>query len=288
MTSAAWWLKVLKCPVCGGALREAEVLVRCAKCGPYPLLAGIPVLVGDPWGWCARFRESILATLAEFDAADTKSVEVVRAFAAESGEGPELFGDDWTEHEVRGEPEPEPVEGPAADAVFALMKAARAHGPAAWLQKTLPQRSRLVLELGCGAGERSEELAQRAEQLVIGDLSLRAVLRARQRAMRFKAEVVGVVLDAHVLPVKVGAVDVVVAEHLVDLLDAPSEFFVSARAALKKNGRVLLTSPAPSGFDALAAEAGLRVVSRADGLPWLRVNSARFVEVYLVEALELR
>lgn len=283
-----WWSKVLKCPVCGGALREADVLVRCSKCGPYPLLAGIPVLVGDPYGWCARFRESILATLAEFDAADTKSVEVVRAFAAESSEGPELFGDDWTEHEVRGEPEPEPVEGPVSAALVELMNSARANGPAAWLAKTLPTRARLVLEVGCGAGARSEVLAQRADQLIIGDLSLRAVLRARQRAMRFKAEVVGVVLDAHVLPVKAGAVDVVVAEHLVDLLDAPAAFFESARAAVKKNGRVLLTSPEPRGFDELAKEAGLRVVSRADGLPWLRVNSERFVEVYLVEALELR
>jgi hypothetical protein len=57
----------------------------------------------------------------------------------------------------------------------------------------------------------------------------------------------------------------------------------------------LVTTPDPSlgtgDDDALtqvAREMKWRVAQRRDGLPWLRVNSARFVEVYLVQALDLR
>jgi len=56
-----------------------------------------------------------------------------------------------------------------------------------------------------------------------------------------------------------------------------------------------VTTPEPSlgaGDDgvlaALAEDAMFTLVERRDGLPWLRVNSSRFVEVYLVQALELR
>jgi SAM-dependent methyltransferase len=149
--------------------------------------------------------------------------------------------------------------------------------------------------VGCGAGARSEVLAQRVERLVVADLSLRAVLRARARAARHDAEVAGVVLDAQALPLRRASLDLLVAEHLVDLLDEPFEFLSQARAAVKKGGTLLVTTPEPSfGFgedaalEALARRARFKVVERRDGLPWLRVNSSRFVETYLVQALALR
>lgn len=287
MKNDAWWFDVLVCPSCGGALTDVGALVRCAACGPFPVLAGVPVLVGDPYGWCARFRESILATLAEFDAADAQSVEVVRAFAGESNAAPELFGDDWTEHELRGEAAPQPVKGAATRTLKALFAQAEKSGPGAWLSSQVPSRAQVMVEVGCGAGERSEMLAQRAEKLVVADLSLRAVLTARKRATRFRADVFGAVMDAENLPLAAKSVDVLVAEHVVDLLDAPEAFFESAAAALAKKGRVLVTTPEPIDLEELAAEAKLKVVAEADGLPWLRINSERFVEVYLVRALAL-
>lgn len=287
MKNEAWWFDVLRCPACGGALRDGGALVRCRACGPFPMLAGIPVLVGDPWGWCARFRESILATLAEFDAADAQSVEVVRAFADGRGAAPELFGDDWTAHELRGEAAPAPVKGVAAKPLRALFEQSARSGPGAWLSSQVPPRAQVMVEVGCGAGERSELLAQRAEKLVVADLSLRAVLTARKRAARFRADVFGAVVDAENLPLAARSVDVLVAEHVVDLLDAPDAFFAGAAAALAKKGRLLLTTPEPVQLEALAAGAKLKIVDEADGLPWLRVNSERFIEVYLVRALAL-
>lgn len=102
------------------------------------------------------------------------------------------------------------------------------------------------------------------------------------------------VMNAQALPVRKGTLHLLVAEHVVDLLDEPFDFLTQARAALHKQGSLLITTPEPSlGFgeddalEGLAVRAKFRVQERRDGLPWLRVNSSRFVETYLVQALAL-
>jgi len=299
--SGTWPSRVVGCPRCGGALvlPDAEAasssLVRCAKCGPYPCLAGVPVLVSDPFGYCRALRDSILATLAEHDAADRVAVAVVDAFSR-GARSSEVFADDWTEHEAAGQSPPRSVKGPSAASLTRLQAESARHGPGQWIASRVPKGG-TVLEIGCGAGERSVVLAQRAERVLIADRSLRAVLQARRRASGAGGggEVAGVVLDAEALALRPRGVDVVVAEHLVDLLDEPRAFFEAVRSALKRGGRLLVTTPDPSlgtgDDDALtqvAREMKWRVAQRRDGLPWLRVNSARFVEVYLVQALDLR
>lgn len=289
-----WLASVLRCPRCRDVLELGAQLARCKACGPYPVLGDVPVLVPDPATYCASFHDAILAALAEQGYADRETVAVVEAFAEGRSDAPRAFGDDWTAHELGGAEAPRLVKGPAQAALKDLLEAARASGPAAWLDRQV-KASSLALELGCGAGERSELLAQRSGRLLIGDLSLRAVLRARARAARHDAEVEGVVMDAEALPLKKGSVALIVAEHLVDLLDAPAQFFAQARAALGRGGRLLVTTPEPSlGFGEdealaqLARDAGFSIVERREGLPWLRVNSSRFLETYLVQALALR
>lgn len=288
-----WVSSALRCPRCGAALTLGAHLARCAACGPYPVLGDVPVLVVDPAAWCARFHDAALAALAEHGLADRETVAVVEAFAEGRAEAPEAFGDDWTRHELEGDAAPALVKGPAAKALEALLEVNRREGPAAWLSQQVSSAT-LAVEVGCGAGARTEVLAGRVERLVVGDLSLRAVLNARRRAARFDAELVGVVLDAEALPLRKGSVDLLVAEHLVDLLDDPATFLEGAKGALARGGALLLTTPEPdlgSGDDdavaELAKQAGLVVKARREGLPWLRVNSARFVETYLVQALRL-
>lgn len=288
-----WWASVLRCPRCGGALEMGQHLARCGACGPYPVLGEVPVLVADPAAYCATFHDAILAALAEQGLADREVVAVVEAFAAGRAETAQAFGDDWTSHEASGDEAPVPVKGAATRALATLLRVAREEGPASWLAGRMRPVD-LALEVGCGAGERSEVLAQHAQRLLVGDLSLRAVFRARARAARHDAEVAGVVMNAEALPVKRGALDLLVAEHVVDLLDEPFDFLTQARQALSRKGELLVTTPEPSlgfGEDAalerLAVRAKFRVKDRRDGLPWLRVNSARFVECYLVQALAL-
>ncbi len=293
MPDRAWVWRALVCPRCHGRLVPAQNLVRCATCGPYPLLGQVAVLVPDPASWCATFHDAILATLAEHGAATREAVHVVQAFA-QGGLEPSRFGDDWTEFERRGEPPPVPVRGPASAHLQALVQAGAADGPGAWVEKHLAA-CELAVEVGCGAGQRSEVLSQRARRLVVGDYSLRAVLQAGLRATRGPAAVAQVVLDAASLPLAAGIADVVVAENVVDLLEDPLRFLEGARRALKKQGRALITSPDPSlgsGDDGalreLVKRAKLKVTESRDGLPWLRANSPRHLETYLVQALVVR
>jgi SAM-dependent methyltransferase len=287
------WLSVLRCPCCGGELEPGPHLARCGACGPYPVLGGVPVLVADPSRYCATFHDAILAALAEQGLADREVVAVVEVFAKSRSEPAQGFGDDWTAHEASGDAAPVPVKGAATRALSNLLRVAREEGPAHWLAgRTRPVK--LALEVACGAGERSELLATRAERLLVGDLSLRAVLRARSRAMRQGTDVAGVVMNAEALPLKRGALDLVVAEHIVDLLDEPFAFLEQARGALRKQGVLLLTTPEPSlgsgdddALERLAVRARFCVRERRDGLPWVRMNSSRFVECYLVQALAL-
>lgn len=173
-------MKLFACPRCHGALStESELtgLIRCASCGPYPKLGGVPILLADPFTYCAQFRDSILATLAEHELADRTAVTVVDAFARGHGAS-EVFADDWTEHEGQRSEPPALVAGPAKAALGKLLLAAEEEGPAVWFSEQLGalKRRGTALEIGCGAGERSEVLSKFVERLVIADRSLRVVL----------------------------------------------------------------------------------------------------------------
>lgn len=289
----SWWFSLLRCPRCGGALKAGPSLAQCAACGPYPVLGGVPVLVTDPSGYCATFHDSILAALAEHGLAERETVAVVQAFADGRTASAERFGDDWTAHEAKRAAAPQLVEGVASRSLQKLFHVALEDGPGNWLEQRMGSVE-VALEVGCGAGMRSASLVGHSKRLLIGDFSLRAVLQARAHASQNDGAVAGVVLDAQALPLRRGCVDLLVAEHLVDLLDEPLQFLQGARAVLRKRGRLLLATPEPSlGFgedDALvqlASRAKFRVKERSDGLPWLRVNSSRFIECYLVQALAL-
>jgi ubiquinone/menaquinone biosynthesis C-methylase UbiE len=104
-------------------------------------------------------------------------------------------------------------------------------------------------------------------------------------------------MDAQALPLRAKSLDGLLAENVVDLVDDPEAFFTSAKLALKPKGALLISSPAPSlqspdeddrMLARIARSAGFTVDESADGLPWLRRNSGRFLEVWLVQVLALR
>jgi SAM-dependent methyltransferase/uncharacterized protein YbaR (Trm112 family) len=296
MTTPRWALEVLACPRCGGTLdglgHASASVVRCDVCGPYPVLAGVPVLVPEPARWCATFYDAALSALAEVGRATSTAVETLRAFAdAGTGAEPGRFSDDWTAWEAAGRDEPDVVPGPADGALEALFAVSEAQAPLTWLAARAP--SGVVLEVGCGAGRLTRRLAGPRRTVVVGDVSLRAVLRASQVGKH----VAPVVLDAQALPIRARSLDGIIAEHVIDLLDDPEAFFTSAKLALSPAGTLLVATPqpalgAPDGDDArladLATRAGFSVESMAEGLPWLRRNDERFLEVWLVQALQLR
>lgn len=295
MTMPKWASATLACPRCGGALAgltaKQATVVRCRDCGPYPVLAGVPVLVPEPSLWCATFYDAALSALAEVDRSSRVAVQTLKAFAdASVGSEAGRFSDDWTAWEASGDDPPALHEGPGADALAELLKVATEQAPSLWLEHRTPDG--VVLEVGCGAGAMSARLATKRRSLLVGDVSLRAVLTASHQSGG-----VPVVMDAQALPVRAKSLDGLLAENVVDLLDDAEAFFTSAKLALKPKGALLLSSPAPSlqspdEDDAmlarLARSAGFTVDESADGLPWLRRNSGRFLEVWLVQVLALK
>lgn len=242
------------------------------------MLAGVPLLVPEPATYCATHRDALLAALAEVDAADSGARRTLDAFAlAVPAPTAALFGDDWTDAERDGAPPPPFVDGPAAPLLDELAALEARASPRRWLVERLPAAG-LVVEVGCGAGLLTAQLGGPRRQVLATDLSLRAVLLATRRAKGAQ----GAVADAQSLPVKRAAA--VVCENVLDLLDAPQAFFESARRVTR---RLLVSTVDPSlGSGAgdvvvgLAEAAGFRLVDVADGLPWLRRNSSRFVELY--------
>jgi len=287
---AAWATKVLGCPRCGKPLKAAGTVLRCTRrCGVYPVLGGAPVLMPEPARWCAAFYESALAAMAEVGLADDASLSTLRAFAESmQGEPPERFGDDWTREELEGRAPPTLIDGVATQALQELITLSEVQSVREWLASRI--EGDCVVEVGCGAGVLSEKLSA-AKRLVVIDVSLRAVLQASQRSGGLP-----VVADATGLPLQKGVVDTLVAENVVDLIDAPDEFLTEAQRVLRKRGRLLISSPEPSLRDPerddatlirLAENIGFTVSESLDGSPWLRRHSTRHLEVYLVQGLSL-
>jgi len=274
-------------------------MASCRKCdGAYPILGGVPILVEHPAQYLAAHRDPVLASLAEVGLATKGAVEMVNMFAAMSPNTPAAtFGDDWVESERTASEPPMPEFGSDAAASYrAFAEWGTIVGPTAIVEQLAGAiDDGVVVELGCGAGQLSRMLARRASQLVIGDFSLRAVLTARSGLRRSKAEVVGTVLDAINLPLRPRSVRAIVAANLIDLVPDPLALVKGAVRALKRAGRLVLTTPDPSlgGPDPhddwirklIDSVSGIGIVDDRDGVPWIRPHTARHHEVYFVRAI---
>jgi SAM-dependent methyltransferase/uncharacterized protein YbaR (Trm112 family) len=281
-----WILDLVRCPQedCAGRLsagpqRAGAGLVHCRRCGmAYPVLAGVPVLVPAPAHWVAAYRDAVIASLAEHGAATDGALAVIDGFAAAGhGAEPSRFGDDWIEAPAGAPP------GAVGAALAALRAAAP---PEAVLAELVPGPLGTVLDLGCGDGALAARLRRRCEQLVVADLSLRAVLRARRRA---GAGTAALVVDADALPLAPRAFDAALAANLIDLVDDPAAMLDGLAAALRRSGRLALSTPEPGLGDPdddpavlrdLLAAAGLDLVDERDGVPWLRSHRPRYVQLY--------
>jgi SAM-dependent methyltransferase len=273
-------LNVLACPRqgCGGVLRSKRdgLLLECKRCGaPYPVLGDVPVLVPDPAGYLAQYRDAVLASLAEAGAADSSAVALVDAFAREAGDvEPQRFGDDWTAQDGHITP----VEPSFAS----WMQHAAQANLSDVMGSLLPEGRWTVLDVGSGDGGLAARLARQHKRVLVGDLSLRAVFRSLAAARQGggDAAIHGAVMDAHALPLGDGVVDAVLAANLVDLLETPVDFLIECARVVRAGGRTVLSVPQPEGLDVALQEAGLVVVDNVDAVPWFRVHHARHVQVY--------
>jgi SAM-dependent methyltransferase/uncharacterized protein YbaR (Trm112 family) len=289
-----WILDLVRCPQedCAGRLSAGPQqggagLLHCKRCGmAYPVLAGVPVLVPAPAHWVAGYRDAVIASLAEHGGATDAALAVIDGFAAAgTGAEPSRFGDDWIDGRA----------GTPPGAVGAAMTGLRAApGPEAVLDGLVPGSLGTVLDLGCGDGALAARLRARSDALVVADLSLRAVLRARRRAGKGTA---AVVVDADALPLAPRCLDAAFAANLVDLVDDPAAMLSALATSLRRSGRLALSTPEPGLGDPdddpavlreLLASVGLDIVDERDGIPWLRSHRPRYVQVYTCWAASAR
>ena len=284
---------ILRCPNCADRLETAEGRLDCQGCGlPYPVLVDLPVLVPSPHEWVASYRDSVLATLAERNA-DYIEVELALAFA-EVGRGaePRRFGDDWVASEVGGLID-DIVGGPVLGELDALLEAAEKNSMGRVLETAIPERVEFAVDLGCGAGNYTLQLAERCSRVAALDLSLRAVATASSRADNIE----GVVSDLdNRIPLADNCADLVLAANLFDIVEDSAGAIVRAARILRPGGTLIASSPDPNLglpeihdeiplIDGAVVAAGLEIVSVRDGVPWVRRHNGRHLELYLTRVV---
>lgn len=300
-----WLHSFLACQECSGELAPADALeseeqrlitgtLECAECSlSWPVLGGVPLMLPDPGAYLSSYRESVLASLVEHERASSAALKLVDEFCAGYSTEPMRYADDWTAHESRGGT-PVIGAGTSALATFqALVDEDRSQGLRGTTLKLLDsQRYDSIVEVGPGSGGLSRLLAERCDNLVLVDLSLRSLLCSQRIAAPGGAEVAAVLGDVGALEMASDCASAVVAANVVDLLEEPERFLVSVSRWLVRRGELILTTPEPSlggdNDDALRdmmESLEYKIDELKDGIPWLRVHTARYSQLYWLQAL---
>jgi SAM-dependent methyltransferase len=97
-----------------------------------------------------------------------------------------------------------------------------------------------VLDLGCGAGDLTADLATAAPQIIGADVAEAALARARRRHPRLDLRLVPI--DGP-LPFEDGAFDVVWSSEVIEHVADTARWLSEVRRVLAPQGRLLLTTP---------------------------------------------
>ncbi len=299
----SWLLDVVACPLCLGSITPRPTngdggssTFGCVGCGAlFPVLAGVPILLHAPHIWMARYRDAILASLAEIDAVSPNTLAIVDGFADVAGRvEPHRFGDDWVMGEGHTSPDAQP---PAryADTLGAFVSRANERSPVTVIESMLGDRPLgVTVEIGAGAGVLAARLATKTDHLLVTDLSLRAALRTRAVIGDTEGRVAAAVMDAENLALGQEVVDTLIAVNVIDLLDDPFAFAEEAAERLDEDGRLAVCTPDPclggppddvAAVDRLIELAGMHITRTEEDVPWLRPHSPRELQIYFTRIL---
>jgi SAM-dependent methyltransferase len=232
-------IALLSCPSCSARLGvEADQLV-CAGCAAtYPIVEGIPVLVGDE----AQGSEHKARQSAFFDEDVDEEFEITRPRGA-----PALY--EWLLREKVGR-------------AIAGLDTALAGGSA--------------LVVCAGSGMDAELVAEKGAEVIAADISLGAALRIAERARRHSLGIQPLVADVERLPLRDQSVDVSFVHdglhHLEDPLGALDEMARVARLA------VCLCEPADAFVTRIAIALGLALEEEEAGNRVERLRSEEIVQ----------
>jgi SAM-dependent methyltransferase len=250
-------------------------------------------MLADPGEYLATYRESVLTSLVEEGKASQSALAIVDDFSRGYVVDPMRYADDWTAVEG-GEASPKlAVSSQALENFHALTQADKDAGLHATVLRMIGgEHHDSIIEVGPGAGGLSPLLAAQCDQLVLIDSSLRSLLRSQRACRSAKAGVAAIVGDAENLEMASDCASVVVAANLVDLLDEPERFLLSVSRWLVRKGDFILTTPEPSlgtesddALRELMESLEFKVDAEDDGIPWIRMHSARYSQLYWLQAL---
>ncbi len=296
-------LSVTQCTEVDEAGRTRTGVLVCSSCERmWPILAGIPLLVDEPATYLAQYRESVLASLAEVNLATSAALERIDGFIGSVRADAMRYGDDWTAGEASGDARTDTTSDALADdtseAMHLYRKLAQCNQEAGVSGTVLSMLGAapkgLIVEAGPGAGEISRALAERCQQLVLLDFSLRSLLRARTNAQGAKAgaKVGAILCDLSQFDMASECADAIVAANVVDIIDEPQSFLRAASRWLKVDSPFIMTTPDPSlgeGYDEALREMlenlEYTIDDVKDDIPWLRRHSARYSQLYWLQAI---
>jgi SAM-dependent methyltransferase/uncharacterized protein YbaR (Trm112 family) len=228
---------LLRCPDCHGALDWGEAEVRCVACGAgYPLLDGIPVFA-DPAVESGP-RAAQKAAQIDFFEAEDEEFEIGRPAGTTA-----LYR--WLIDEKHRR----------------VM-----HG----LEADLAGRAALVV---CGgSGMDAEYLARAGARVIVTDISLAAVQRARERSRRCGLPMLAVVADAEHLPIADAGVDLCWVHDGLHHLEDP---MVGVAEMARASARYLcISEPARAAATAVAVRLGLALETEPAGNRVERIDPA--------------
>ncbi len=272
-------------------LQATDTALSCASNGRmYPVLAGIPILHPDPIRWIADHRDAILAALASSWRLSDSDISIVNAVAEMAGSfEAHGFAEDWDLREGSSDTQLDF----SSDEVHSLLNAEKLDGLNAAASRIIQGWGGHVLEVGCGVGRFSREMAQlRESELVVLDNNLKALLHCTAAVKQVRA----CIGDACALPFQNESFDHLAALNLVDLLECPEDFLDDAYRVTKPGGTCLLSTPDPAlglpdgdseRLQRFALNSGFKLQSRLDGLVWTRHVSPRELQVFSTQVLLL-
>ena len=212
--------EVLACPACGGGLGFSAQSAQCRSCeARYPVEDGIPILVAE----ASRdgLGASALWTQARFFDAVPAEFEIRRPAGT-----PALYR--WT----IGEKYRRSVAG---------------------IESRI--RGATALTVCGGSGLEAEYLVRDGATVIVADISIEAVKRARERARRGGYELITIVADAERLPIASGSIDLAYVHDGLHHLNSPQAAL--AEMTRVSRGAVSVSEPALAGATRLAIRLGV-------------------------------
>jgi SAM-dependent methyltransferase len=147
-------------------------------------------------------------------------------------------------------------------------------------------RGKTVLDVACGVGYGTAELARVAARVVGGDRDAETIAYARRRYARPNVEFL--TLDATALPFDDGSFDVVCSFETIEHLDDPEQLVAEAARVLRRDGVFVVSTPQSETTTRAPANPFHRV--ELSGADFERVLGAHFasVELYGQRRLQTR